>query len=428
MNLSNDIYLRSAFKELDAFAIAGIGTFRKIYHAAREETFSGEFLPPSVSVEFVPEVDEKLLLEYYLVQTIHLDRQTALHMTQDIRKSILTSLATQGVYEISGVGALKRDSLGKIHFNPDGLKDGFFSGDYFGLQPIKLDYESDSKEQSISDTMIQEEPQATISDLSKGYWFGWKSAAILGIVLLFGIYLFVMDGPVRSTLRRASLVEGLKVRNLSPEEQLLADNFDSFPDPFQEELPDPFSQPEVSSEPLVEGSDPQGESKSESSSTPKEKKEPIREPIASAEVPQSASENPSQGSDQTAVARETLYNPPSTSTRGVMRGGGEETSQEDEFLPESNVSALSDNSFPQQSREEGIYHVISGSFKQLRDAQSVVDEMRRRGYDAQVLTAAPTTHRVSVYRTEDRSAAEQFAAQLKKRGVPKSWIFHDRFQ
>ncbi|MEM6628302.1 MAG: SPOR domain-containing protein [Bacteroidota bacterium] len=421
MNLSNDIYLRSAFKELDAFAIAGIGTFRKVYHAAREETFLGEFLPPSVSVEFVPKVDEKLLLEYYLVQTVHLDKQTALHMTQDIRKSILTSLATQGLYEISGVGALRRDSLGKIHFNPDGLKDGFFSGDYFGLQPIKLDYESDKKDQKISDTMIQEEPQTTISDLSKGYWFGWKSAAILGIVLLFGVYLFVMDGPVRSTLRRASLVEGLKVRNLSPEEQLLADNFESLPDPFQEEQADPFAQPEVGSNPPEEVINSQ-----EVDALPSENLEPIREPIASAETRTRSTESLDEESNQTAVARETLYNP--TTTRGVMRGGGNDDSQGEEFLPESNVSALSDDSFPQRTPDAGIYHVISGSFKQLRDAQSVVDEMRRRGYDAQVLTASPTTHRVSVYRTEDRSAAEKFAAQLKQRGVPKSWIFHDRFQ
>ncbi len=420
MNLSNDIYLRSAFKELDSFAIAGIGTFRKVYHAAREESFLGEFLPPSVSVEFVSKVDEKLLLEDYLMHSIHLDKHTALHMTQDIRKSILTSLATQGTYEISGIGALKRDAQGGIHFISDSIKDGFFSGDYFGFQPLKLSV-LEEKDQPIAETMIQEEQQTPSASLAEGYWFGWKSTAILGIVFLFGVYLFIMDGPVRSTLRRASLVEGLKVRNLGPEAQFLADNFEPLPTVPEETMEDPFADqsnifPEETS---VEGSEPVNAEDSE-----KKKTEITRSnPIASAEKPEATTK---QVNPSSPITSETLYNP---SNKGVFRGEGAngEASEEEVFIPQSNVSALSDDAFRQRIPQSGLYHVISGSFKLQRDAEQVVSEMLRRGYDAQVLTSAPTTHRVSVFRSADRKEAESFAAKLKSRGVPKSWIFHDRF-
>ena len=422
MNLSNDIYLRSAFKELDAFAIAGIGTFRKVYHAAREESFLGEFLPPSVTVEFIPKVDEKLLLEDYLIRSIHLDKQTALHMTQDIRKSILTSLATQGTYEISGIGALQRDSNGVIRFASDAIKDGFFSGDYFGFQPLKLDV-MDEKHQPITEAMIQEEHKTPVSSLNGGYWFGWKSTAILGIVFLFGIYLFIMDGPVRSTLRRSSLVEGLKVRNVGPEDQFLADNYEPLPTVPEETPQDPFAdQPIVSEEPAEAlPTDPANSDPTTNDPNPTSGNDAsTRNPIASAETRSGTS---SSRSEQAPVARETLYNP---SNRGVMRGEGGNT-EEEVFLPQSNVSALNDENFRQRASQSGIYHVISGSFKLLRDAEKVVGEMRRRGYDAQVLTSAPTTHRVSVFRSGERKEAESFAAKLKSRGVPKSWIFHDRY-
>ena len=428
MNLSNDIYLRSAFKELDAFAIAGIGTFRKVYHAAREESFLGEFLPPSVTVEFIPKVDEKLLLEGYLIQSIHLDKQTALHMTQDIRKSILTSLATQGTYEISGIGALQRDSNGVIRFASDSIKDGFFSGDYFGFQPLKLDV-MDEKHQPITEAMIQEDHNTPVASLNSGYWFGWKSTAILGIVFLFGIYLFIMDGPVRSTLRRSSLVEGLKVRNLGPEDQFLADNYEPLPNVPEEDIQDPFAnQPIVSEEPTkalpTESAETDRVADPNPTSPKNQDKQVVepRNPIASAETPSGTNGN-TRRSDQAPVARETLYNP---SNRGVMRGESGNT-EEEVFLPQSNVSALDDENFRQRASQSGIYHVISGSFKLLRDAEKVVGEMRRRGYDAQVLTSAPTTHRVSVFRSGERKEAESFAAKLKSRGVPKSWIFHDRY-
>jgi len=221
MNLSNDIYLRSAFRELDAFAISGIGTFRKIYHAAREESFSGEFLPPSVTIEFGLEVAEELLLEHYLIQAIHLDKQTALHMTQDIRKNILTSLATEGIYEISGIGSLRREAGGAIQFSPTNEQDNFFSGDFYGLQPLKLPVKEDElDDHPISDAVMQEEQRTHLTDYGKG--FGWKASAILGIVVLFGIYLVAMEGPMRYRLQRSSLVEGLKIRNQGFEEQFLA--------------------------------------------------------------------------------------------------------------------------------------------------------------------------------------------------------------
>ena len=422
MNLSNDIYLRSAFKELDSFAIAGIGTFRKVYHAAREESFLGEFLPPSVSVEFVSKVDEKLLLEDYLMQSIHLDKHTALHMTQDIRKSILTSLATQGTYEISGIGALKRDSQGSIHFTSNSSKDGFFSGDYFGFQPLKLNV-LDEKDQPIAETMIQEEQQTPSASLAGGYWFGWKSTAILGIVFLFGVYLFIMDGPVRSTLRRASLVEGLKVRNLGPGEQFLADNFEPLPTVPEETeaIADPFADQSngFPEETPVETSEPVTIEESEKKDT----EITARNPIASAEKPEAQTR---QANPSNPITSETLYNP---SSRGVFRGegGNGETEQQEVFIPQSNVSALNDDAYRQRIPHSSLYHVISGSFKLQRDAEQVVSEMLRRGYDAQVLTSAPTTHRVSVFRSANRKEAESFAAKLKSRGVPKSWIFHDRY-
>jgi len=178
-------------------------------------------------------------------------------------------------------------------------------------------------------------------------------------------------------------------------------------DPFQE---DPFQQPEVRSEAAEEFI----------AKTPP-KSTPSFNPIASADPP------PTSSSEEVIDPVTRGESAQRVDTRGVPRGGAE-AENEEVFQPQSNVSALSEDPFLQKTPTTGIYHVISGSFRQLRDAQKVVEEMRKRGYDAQVLTSSPTTHRVSVFRSNDRSEAEQFSAQVKSRGVPKSWIFHDRFQ
>jgi len=424
MNLSNDIYLRSAFRELDAFAIEGIGTFKKLYHSAHEETYSGELHPPRIEIEFTEEVDEALLLDYYLTDSVHLDKKTASRVTENIYRGIESSIATQGYYEITGVGKLKKSTIGSIYFVPLDADENVFSSDFYGLQPVQLHTRTDFAETKTSENMNHEDQNfEPVSNEPKGYWFGWKAAAFLGVVLLFGLFLFILDWPIKSQLRRASVVEGLKVRNVGTGEEYLAQGDMSTQNSAQT-APDGEIQP-------TEELDQTDERENVNTQT----EDPFQ-PIASNDQPGSNTTQPSTTKRSLSDEAETTSSNSGESTRsrsvspstdtpsGVSRGGQSRGGDDGSTLqPESNLSVL-DNS--RAARSTITYHVISSSLNSRQAANEAAEVMRRKGYTNVEIVNSSSKYRVSIYQSKDRDLAEAKKTQFRRQGINDAWILEEK--
>ncbi len=424
MNLSNDIYLRSAFRELDAFAIEGIGTFRKIYHSAHEETFSGDIYPPSVEVEFKERVEEDLLLEFYLAESLHLNKNTSVGVVEDIRKGIEGSIEVQGYYEIAGIGKLKRSNAGNIYFMPVETKDNIFSSDFYGLQPVPLHTESNQADQTTNDTMTSEENQfEPHSSQPKGYWFGWKAAAFLGVVLLFGLLLIILDWPMQATLKRASLVEGPKIRNIDPEE-LLAENKMNNTNPEQIETESPA---------LTGASESESPAETDTRGIQSNDFEPIASNEGPEEVESSTPESQKQSTRSTASSKEpavksstTTSNSDTRSGEGTTRGGvtrGAASSKEDPLSTGKNISILSDNNQVARTAVANTFYVISGSFEGMFQARSAAEQMRKQGYQNVTIVQADKKYRVSIFSTLDEALAESIKNEARRKGVKDAWVY-----
>ncbi len=415
MNLSNDIYLRSAFRELDAFAIDQIGTFRKIYHSAHEESFTGDIHPPSIEVEFKEQIEKDLLLEFYLTDSIHLSKKTSNQVVQDIQKGIFSSIESQGYYEIAGIGKLKKGNAGNLYFIPVDVKDNIFSSDFYGLQPVHFHTDSDQGDPTINDTMTSEEnqfePQPTPP---KGYWFGWKAAAFLGVVLLFGLSLLVLDWPMQAKLKRASLIEGPKVRNMGADQWLAENNTNNTEissDSFES-----LDNPTVSD--VIE--DPSADTESRSIAT--NDFEPVNTQDQSTTPSTQSADTPSSEDNTVAIRSTTTArkdNPESVS-RGVTRG---ETKNDNSISTGRNISILSESEGVTRGSGNKTYYVISGSFDSMSQARVSANTMRNKGYPNVTIVQADNKYRVSIFNTFDSSIAERIKTEARRKGIKDAWVF-----
>jgi len=424
MNLSNDIYLRSAFRELDAFAIEGIGTFRKIYHSAHEETFSGDIYPPSVEVEFKERVEEDLLLEFYLAESLHLNKKTSVGVVEDIRKGIEGSIEAQGYYEIAGIGKLKKSNAGNLYFIPVETKDNIFSSDFYGLQPVQLHTKSNQADPTTTDTMTSEENQfEPQSPQAKGYWFGWKAAAFLGVVLLFGLFLIILDWPMQAKLKRASLVEGPKIRNIDPEEWL-AENDMNATNTEQPETETPVSTGNSASESQAE-TDTRGIISNDfepiaSNERPEEVESATPERQGQSTRSTTRSEEPATRSRTTTPDRDVRRDDGAT-RGGVTRGGA--STNEDPLSTGKNISILSDDDQVARIAAANTFYVISGSFENMSQARTAAEKMRKQGYRNVTIVQADNKYRVSIFSTFDEALAERIKSEARRKGVKDAWIY-----
>ncbi len=137
MSLNVDIYLRNAFRELDAFSLPEVGTFRKVHLSAEVDEYHREVYPPRIEIEFSPQVDTQVSLERYLIHQIQMPVSDASRIIVDIGQEIKSSLASEGQFLLTGIGKLVRKPSG-ISFLQAG--DKWVSGEFFGLQPVKLTF------------------------------------------------------------------------------------------------------------------------------------------------------------------------------------------------------------------------------------------------------------------------------------------------
>ena len=97
---------------------------------------------------------------------------------------------------------------------------------------------------------------------------------------------------------------------------------------------------------------------------------------------------------------------------------------EDRTAPAENDSeAVTDTDEPQPLVQEANYFVIAGSFKHLKNASDLQDQLKARGYPAEVMITENRMYRVSVATYATKQEAERGLAGLKSvSGLESCWL------
>lgn len=402
MSLNIDIYLRTAFQELDAFSIPGIGTFRKVHRAAQVDEGGLRVLPPMAEFEYEEDIHASLLLNKYLIDHIQLDIGEAEEIVSEIKDNILESLHENSRFEMAQYGILTQTESGKLQFIPYGLGDDEVAGEYFGLRPVSY-----TKSKTIpvlaTETTEDMKQEPHIEPARSFQAVGWKSATL---VLLLGALGFMLIKPQPFYQKRSSLTQGLEVRYIAPE------NLASSQLPTSETTDAP-----VINEP-TEDPDNQTSSPLESQSIPNQ---PTQERAINPSVisqPQSsptarlAEPNPTQqtrGLDQQALDAETYEQPGNISALDTTQ------------------SSVADQ-IARKSRTRH-FHLVTGSFESLKSANLYASQLRKRGQSSIILMPAEGSsqpYRVSVFRNASRNQVQAFANKWKSQGNEVGWIYEEK--
>ncbi|MEZ4775572.1 MAG: SPOR domain-containing protein [Bacteroidia bacterium] len=427
MELSVEVYLTSAFRELDAFALPKIGTFRKIRKGAHISDDASLVFPPEVEIEFHPIPDPRLDLTYYLRDHIHIEIHEAERIVQSIYETILRSLKEFGYFEVSKIGMLKEDQEHILKFFTYHSKDNVLADDFFGLTPVRFSQNNQLVlHQGENPTYMKNDYSA--EKTMNFSTVGWKTFLLIALIFTLG-FLVINQGPFIK--HRSSIGNGaLAIRPLEPprssfHRNLLSENGDdslalTFPDGT---LADAETE-------VLDGGSP--------ASTQTESQPAIDQPLASQQEKELPAIDDSRlFSDNTnaRLSQEALGSP-----RGQDLGNTRGTSTSDGYGNVSNLSVL-DTAKKQQTREQPEpsaarllpevknYHLIAGSFGTLSAAQKFVNQMKGEGADAIILfpvKGTTQTYRVSIYRNSIRAKVEEYGAKQERLGLKSGWIFEER--
>ncbi|MEL6192832.1 MAG: SPOR domain-containing protein [Bacteroidota bacterium] len=425
MNKNIEIYLHNAFRELEAFAIPDVGTFRKVYRAAEYEVHAGTVKPPVVDIEFSQEVSHRLLLTHYLINNVHLSQREADRIVKHISLTVSASINETGKYEINQVGSLLKDPEGQIYFRSVDRRNNLFSADFYGLQPLYLEstpneqpQEEDPHANTMNDQPIQE-PKPS------GQRLNFLSLTLIASFFVLVALVYVSD-PV------PTLVSGENFSQ-SPEE-LIAQSSPSVISDDKTNQEDLSTEFRGITEPA--GSDAQ-QLENVGLATPAAPEEKVQAPVRKS----------------TPVTREMLAeNTPSTTfeeervtvteNEGVYRGGMDERSVmrsiDESSLSNTNTS-LSDLDSLSLGESRGVdnmveksipvikyYHLIAGSFGTQGAAIDFAKSLEKEGYSPIVLYPKvnnSSNYRVSIYRSASIDQVKTYNSKLKKLGKQTGWIY-----
>ena len=419
MRLDNDIYLRSAFKELEAFAIPGVGTFRKVYRSASTDELAEKVFPPMVGIEFKEEVEESLLLTHYLTEEVHMDKDSAAGLVNKISQEMLQALQTEDHLEIVEIGQLQKCASGKLEFGYTDHKPYQFFKDYYGFQPVSFSPVSKGR---VEETSVTMDVSTNVNPYQRRRTSGWRPVALMGAFLVFGssvVFLYLKG----KRLERSTLAMGVK----TPDDRQIAEEV---PLLVPELLPEASTEaPAATEKDIAENTTPPVQPQTEKPAvvtTPK-----VDRPIAAADPIETPSqETPSAVPASPANVRSV---PPANGNMGVPRGGQTQEITDISMLDTlpadpTTTDAISRKSTPTPpaSKRAYTFHVISGSFSSLQSAQRSVSEWKRKGFPlSQVVSpkGASTNYRVSVYNAATKPQADAFAARMKRQGKGEPWVF-----
>ncbi|MEL6676058.1 MAG: SPOR domain-containing protein [Bacteroidota bacterium] len=395
-----DIYLRSAFKELDAFSIPGIGTFTKIHLSAQADPQSGQLHPPSTEIEFSPTVNADLHLDRYFTENLQMEAAEANRIVAQISTTLLKSLAETGRFEIPKIGILRKTQAGQLSFYLYKKGQHQLDADYFGLPvvPFSSQTETHADSRVIHAHMKNGTPASQTQPRSA---VGWKSFLLVTLLIALG-FLIINNGPF--VKQRSSLVQGLKVRFNEPE---------TFAEKYAPSL-EKAAQVENETSPVADNAT-ETTTEVTSPSTSSRPSEPTPSPVASLDDLQDGSAPQSGSAPQDLIAEGATARraDPQTRTRGLGNTRGQ------------------DDAAGTTQRKAGVtYHLIVGSFKYAAGASEYVAQLKGEGYNNPVIlspeSGSSMTHKVSVFESHSREEVEAYANKLKQLGKKTGWVYVQR--
>ncbi len=428
-NRNIDIYLRTAFRELDAFSIPDVGTFRKIYRSASVSDERDTVHPPVIEIEFEELVHESLLLTRYLKDIIQLPSGESNQIVSAIQQTIISDLAENQRFEITDIGSLKKGDSGEIWFTPEDQKKSLFSTDFFGLKPVVL------TGAPASNVLATEAPD-NLSPMTKtektrkktlAGSIGWKPVLVVALFIALGVIL-IQNGPFITGPEEFSEETTVSENRPQSNTGIAAGATDTSEMPLAEaeSIPD---------EPVpgtirTEDDSIEGEGEAEA---PELIAEGTRPGLAPANLPQA--EQPSTEAEGSA--------PTAREVEGGTRGQEASSRTTDISVLDTakkvvkNTRKTAVATKPQVAAETArkkattetkieAYHLIAGSFSSSRTAAAFVREMEAAGNQAIILfppAGSAQSYRVSIFSARNRQQVDAYNSMLKSSGKKTGWIY-----
>lgn len=406
MGVNIDIYLRNAFKELDAFSLPGIGTFRKVHLSATLDDEQQKVYPPKVDIEFSPQVDTRLSFTRYLTQQIQMRQEEAERIVRDICGDIERIIKEEGQFSMPEIGSLYKKPDGKYDFVPDQQSQEIFSADLFGLEPVALrslpkeneEYLSlESEENTMTQTVSQKEekPQNRRSGLS-------ALSLVLALLIVGTVAVFVWQNQY---LKRSSLQDKQFLSIVASEtesDQLIADKL------AEEEFETEGTQPNTNASSRLE------EDKENTEAGKGEDKPANTEKALDGKKTNNSRELIAQAEGQkTRAIDEGL---------GLPRGDGNVDEEGD-----GNIGSL-DKTTARLAKPTPTYHLITGSFGSNASAEKYKAKLEKQGFKQIEILHAPELgkYRVSVFSSASSEEVSIFKKTLQTQRDIKGWIWEQK--
>ncbi|MEO0896922.1 MAG: SPOR domain-containing protein [Bacteroidota bacterium] len=419
MGLNVDIYLRNAFKELDAFSLPEIGTFRKVHLSAKLDEFDQIVFPPRVEIEFSPQADMRLSLLRYLTHQIQMPGEEAEKIIADICSEIESQLNANGRFDLEEIGTLYRDNLGYTTFRADQQAKDTFSSDYFGLHPVKMtpdaaeikDVEVKEQARHPEDLPVKETEKRNTNNRSG--FTALTTVLVLLLVSTIGFALYQtnsMDNFFRFT--RASIQEDSYLAMAVSEESLEAfDSMANLEESFEE------NEGENSSEQANEKTK-QAEEVNKASN-----RASLTESVASSNK-QDAIREPSGDSDAVVYEDVESQRTRSLQSIGLPRGGSTTTDQADS----STDKLITGDPRARLAGPSSVFHLVAGSFTKSSRANTFKKELVQEGFQNIQIIHSPevNAYRVSIFQSDNAELVQQYKQVLEEDGRKSGWIFEEK--
>lgn len=384
------IYLRSAFRDLDVFSILNVGTFRKLYRAAELIDQDNRLHPPKVEIEFITEILKDRLLNHYLVENIHLNPDQADAISQKITEEILKDIDSSGIFKIDYVGALRKDGDGKLYFVPLEGENDFFAKPYYGLQTLALQ-ERNSQMSFESEEIMSETESPEDFSPSRSDKLNWMPIVLMISFMALTVMVIMERPQVISRVPYAQQTD-------NGEEQLADNNITLQNEPealstetvgYLEEGPAIISAKDIEKTIILDEDESQAELPA----------------IASNEGPKV-----DRVEENTSTYRQDLE---------VSDLAELDTISSTQLIASRGVDAAeSDGSL--------AFHYIYGSFATRKSAEAFARKMRNESWNAQVLApkvGMNLNYRVSIYSTSNQEQITQFVEKMRRLDIDSGWIY-----
>lgn len=412
MSPNTAIHLHSAFRELEAFAIAGIGTFRKQYHEAVMGEH-GDVMPPASRLHFDKQVDNTLLLKDFLYTHLGISEIEADKTEQELRIEMTWALETRRKFEIAEIGTLIRSTDGITMFEPIEVG-GDVVGSTFGLQPVMAPVATTAT--PIATEAAAPAAATPITAVMPAATFPWKP---IGLLLLFGlIFSFVLYTAVYQS-------EKTKLKESSNDGLIAASEMAAAQDTGVAKPPAIQSAEDSQSAELL------AENKSATN-----KGEMTRGADETGSAMRMSGTRGIEGVKRTygvVVGDLSMLSELSTTEQAMIRSRTAEAAatsvrnkSNPNAIPEANEAQQGgDNVVAARSSQKGVFHIVGGSFSTLDKANEYVAEAQAEGLSPVILfpaTGSSASYRVSIFSSRDRVSAAGFAARQKAQGKKSGWL------